>query len=274
MSTTEQRWNQFWAGHTFDGLVTKKNPETWTELVWKISLERWHEIFEQLAPGKHMLEYGCGSAKVSQYMALRGYQCTLLDLSETALNLARANFAALSLQGQFIRGDINQLGLADNEFDVVYSGGVVEFVSDIQSVIAETVRVLKPSGLFAMNIVPNKFSCQTLANVERTLVHSIKCLWRRQFREAFTSINHLPPGVSKATLKDYLRFCEIAGLTSVTGHCISPFPALSLGRRGGQCYVWLLKRFLPQWQRFNQTQRRWAEIWGIAYAIYGVKPSF
>lgn len=268
---TGPNWDHFWAGRTSDSVAVKENPETWYELVWKNNLESWHQIFERLAPGKRMLEYGCGSAKVSQYMALRGYRCTMLDYSKQALDLAKAGFDALSLEGRYIIGDIQQLGVSSDRFDVVYSGGVLEFFADIQTPIRETVRVLKPGGLFATNIVPNKFSCQTLADIERTGTHVLKSIGRRDFREAFRVVSHLPPGVSKASLQEYIQFCETAGLESVTGRCASPFPVLALGRRGDKLYTQVMKSLLAPWRRFDQSRSRWTEIWGMTYTIYGVK---
>jgi len=272
MNTTRQDWDCFWADHSPEQSRFNDDPDTWSGLVWKVGLEDWHRIFEALAPGKRMLECGCGSAKVSRYMAQRGYACTMLDYSEAAINLAKTNFKALSLPGQFIIGDISRLPFTDNHFDVIYSGGVLEFFADIQAPIREMVRVLKPGGLFAANIVPNKFSCQTLADVERTLAHSLKCVCRGRVRDAFTVLHHLPAGVSKASLRDYIRFCKTVGLTAVTGRCITPFPALSLGKRGNRLYAKLLQRLLPVWRRFNESGGCWHEFWGMAYMIYGIKP--
>jgi ubiquinone/menaquinone biosynthesis C-methylase UbiE len=266
------KWDHFWTGQEFDGVVVKEDPGNWVDLVWKVALEFWYDRFGQLAPGKRMLECGCGSAKVSQYMALQGYQCTMLDYSEQAIELAKANFHVLSLPGSFVLADLNELGLASNQFDVVYSGGVLHHFKDMAQPIKEMVRVLKPGGLFATNVIPNKFSGQTIADLERTLAHSTRNLVRGRFRDAFKVVSHVPSFyVSPATLKDYVGICEAAGLTSVTGSCTSPFPQLSLPVWGERLYASVMKRLLPQWRRFNQSQSRWTEIWGITYTIYGVK---
>lgn len=267
------KWGRFWTDHEFDGVVIKEDPASWYDLVWKVALEFWYELLEQLAPGKNMLECGCGSAKVSQYMALRGYQCTMLDYSEQAIQLAKANFHALSLDGTFALGDVNELDLAGNQFDVVYSGGVLHHFEDFERPIKEMVRVLKPGGLFAANVVPNKFSCQTIADLQRTLAHSTRNLVRGRFRDVCKRVNHISSSyyVSPASLKDYVGLCEAAGLTSVTGLCTSPFPQLSVPVWGDRLYARFMKRLLPLWQGFNQSRSRWTEMWGITYTIYGVK---
>jgi|GEM_PF-3361543 2-polyprenyl-3-methyl-5-hydroxy-6-metoxy-1,4-benzoquinol methylase len=244
MSTSRHDWEHFWEERLPEQAIFNEDPQTWNDLVWKVCLEDWYLLFQKFSPRMQLLECGCGSAKVSRYMAKRGYQCTMLDYSEEAIYLARTNFEALALTGEFVQGDVNHLPFPDGRFDVVHSGGMLEFFADIQTPIREMVRVLTPGGFFTANIVPNKFSCQTLADMERTLAHSVKCLCRGGL-DAFTVLHHLPPGVSRAALSDYVRFCEAAGLTSVTGRCITPFPALALGHWGERMYARLLQRMLP-----------------------------
>ena len=125
MTNTQEWWERFWSERIPKDVTTNKEPETWYDLVWQVAFDYWYELFEKLAPGKRMLECGCGSARVSQYMAQRGYQCTLLDSSEQALSIARRNFESLSLDGQFILGDMNALCLRDQQFDAGENAGRV-----------------------------------------------------------------------------------------------------------------------------------------------------
>ena len=273
MSEARQHWDRFWRERFPEPADFCEDPQTWSDVVWKVALEDWYSLFERLLSGKQLLECGCGSAKLSRYMAERGYRCTMLDYSEEALRLARTKFEAQALTGRFMKGDVNLLPFPDGLFDVVYSGGMLEFFPDIQAPVREMVRVLKPGGLFTANMVPNKFSCQTLADMERTLAHSVKCLCRGRFRDAFAVLHHLPQGVTRASLRDYVRCCEAAGLTSVAARCVTPFPALALGRRGDRLYARFLRRMLPLWRRFNEFPARWHETWGIAYRIHGLKPA-
>lgn len=268
----QQWWDNFWSERSPSSGVKNGKAESWTGLVWQVGLEELNELIPRLAAGKKMLECGCGQATVSRYMAIRGYDCTMLDYSNQALTLAKESFTKDSLKGEFVLGDMNSLPFADNEFDLVYTGGVLEFFANIKEPIREIVRVLKPGGLFVVNVVPNKFSCQTLADIERTLVHALKNLLLLRWREVFVRLNHLPPGVSRATLKVYISALESAGLNKVAGYGVTPFPALSLGRMGERAYVRLMKCLLPQWRRFNRSHSFWSEIWGMAYTVYGTKP--
>jgi ubiquinone/menaquinone biosynthesis C-methylase UbiE len=266
-------WNGYWSDKSSDDIVLKESAETWHELQWRINLQRWADIFQRFASGNRLLEYGCGSAKISQYMALRGYQCTMLDQSEAALSLARSSFKSLSLAGTFVLGNIRQMDFGNNEFDIAYSGGVLQYFSDPYSAIKEVVRVIRPGGLFAVDIIPRKFSCQTIGDIERTIAHLIKSVLKRKFAAAIRLVRHLPPGVRGTTLRDYIRCCQSAGLVSINGRGVSPFPALSLGAAGNRMYMRFMQRHLDAWLRFNHSASRWTEIWGIAYAIYGSKGS-
>jgi len=266
-------WDSFWNTKAVAGasLVMDGKTETWYDLVWKVGFESWYDIFTRLSPGRKMLEYGCGSAKVSQYMACRGYDCSMLDYSSAGIGLAQAAFRSLGREGCFMIGDINHLELADNQFDIAYSGGVLEFFADVRSPVREVVRVLKPGGLFAVDIVPNKFSVQTLADIERTLAGTVKNLATRRWRQAFRIVRNVETSVSTASLQVYVDCFRAAGLTGLTARCVSPFPALSLGTRGERLYGKLLKRSLGLWRAFNESPGRWTEVLGIAYRIYGVK---
>lgn len=273
LSNDHRWWDEFWTRAHGSATTAERDPETWYDLVWQVTFDYWFELFERLCPGKRMLECGCGSARVSQYMAQRGYHCTLLDRSEQGLALAKRNFDAASLKGEFVLGDIKSLGFRDGEFDVVYSGGVLEFLGDLKRPAQEMVRVLKPGDLFAANIVPPKFSIQSIADIERTAAYALRHLAGGRVRDAFRRVRQIPSEycVHPWSLQDYLGAYEAAGLVSAKGFVITPFPALALPRAGQKLYARAMKALLPQWRRFNESGSRWSRWWGIGYATHGIK---
>ena len=265
-------WNAFWNAMAVEDILARiEKPETWYDYVWKVGCESWYDVFEKLAPGKKLLEYGCGSAKTSQYMARSGYDCTMLDYSPAGLATAKKAFDSLTLKGHFILGDISRLCFDDDAFDIVFSGGVLEFFNDVQTPMCEIVRVLKPGGLFALTVVPNKFSIQTIADMEITIVQAVKNLARKRWKEAFRIFHSVEPIVSKANLQDYIRYCEAMGLTDIVARCTSPFPNLSIGSQGGRLYGKLLKHLSGTWRKFNESPRYLTEVLGITYTIYAIK---
>lgn len=266
-------WDAFWRVHNSDPLEAIADPTNWGGLSWKVSLESWEDLFSRLAPGRRLLECGCGSAVLSRYMAQRGYDCTLLDYSAEGIRIARSGFRAKGWDGRFVMGDMNRLPLRDEEFDIVFSGGVIEFFDDIERPIREMIRVLRPGGLFAANMVPRKFSVQTIADWQRTLAHSLRNLVHGKFMKAFTRVKLVPDhyNVNRATLEDYERSCRAGGLSSVVARHTTPFPVFSLPRLLAGAYAGYLRNHLSTWQRFNANPGGWKRWVGITYMVYGIK---
>jgi SAM-dependent methyltransferase len=116
-------------------------------------------------PPATMLECGCGSAEVSAAMAAQGYDCTLLDASPAALHVARRRFERRGLRATYTLGNVYQLPFPDGTFDILTSFGLLEHFADVEKVIAEMARVIRPGGMFFADIVPERFSVQTVGTV-------------------------------------------------------------------------------------------------------------
>jgi ubiquinone/menaquinone biosynthesis C-methylase UbiE len=107
--------------------------------------------------GKNLLEIGCGAGIDLVRFARGGANVSGIDLSKTAIDLARKNFEQ-SQQNADLRvmnGECMQL--ADNTFDVVYAHGVLQYTADPEKMVTEIHRVLKPGGQ-AILMVYNKHS--------------------------------------------------------------------------------------------------------------------
>ncbi len=97
---------------------------------------------------KRVLEYGCGTggAGMTWDLADRGATVTAIDISETAIALARERAThyppgVLTLE----RADAEALPFPDASFDIICGSGILHHL-DIQRAIAEVRRVLKPGG--------------------------------------------------------------------------------------------------------------------------------
>jgi SAM-dependent methyltransferase len=98
------------------------------------------------ARGRTVLEVGCGAGVDLARYARGGAQVTGVDLSASAIDLARANFEQQGLAGRFEVADGEHLPFADSSFDIVYAHGVVQYTADPQRLVDECRRVLKPGG--------------------------------------------------------------------------------------------------------------------------------
>lgn len=108
--------------------------------------------------GQRLVEVGCGIGTDLVRFARGGARVVGVDLSETALRLARRNFEVNELaQGRFILGDGSQLPLPDRSIDVLYAHGVLQYSADPRGIVTEAQRVLKPGGT-AIFMVYNRVS--------------------------------------------------------------------------------------------------------------------
>jgi ubiquinone/menaquinone biosynthesis C-methylase UbiE len=97
--------------------------------------------------GRTLLEVGCGIGTDLLRFARGGARATAVDLSETAIGLARANFDLHGMPGiQLAVANAEALPFPTEFFDVVYGHGVVQYTADPEQLIAECRRVLKPGG--------------------------------------------------------------------------------------------------------------------------------
>jgi len=98
--------------------------------------------------GQRVLEVGCGIGTDLVRFAQGGARVTGVDLSATAIDLARQNFSLHGVQAEALEvADGEALPFDPNAFDVVYAHGVLQYAADAPRLIAEAHRVLKPGGL-------------------------------------------------------------------------------------------------------------------------------
>ncbi len=109
--------------------------------------------------GRHVLEIGCGIGTDLVRFAFGGARITGVDLSETAIKLARTNVRlhTVSTDVDLRVSNGEDLPFADESFDVVYAHGVVQYTADASRLVAECHRVLRSEGQ-AIFMVYNRFS--------------------------------------------------------------------------------------------------------------------
>jgi ubiquinone/menaquinone biosynthesis C-methylase UbiE len=96
--------------------------------------------------GRQVLEVGCGAGVDLARFAKGAADVTGVDLTESAITLAKANFSQQQLPGRFEVADGEHLPFEDATFDLVYAHGVVQYTPDPQKLVDECHRVLKPGG--------------------------------------------------------------------------------------------------------------------------------
>ena len=94
---------------------------------------------------KKVLEFGCGSGIDALEFARNGADVTAVDVTENACTLTTELSKEAGVPIKVVQ--INDaLPFSDNTFDLVYSFGVLHHIPNVESVLAEIHRVLKPDG--------------------------------------------------------------------------------------------------------------------------------
>ncbi|MEQ1885744.1 MAG: class I SAM-dependent methyltransferase [Bryobacteraceae bacterium] len=97
--------------------------------------------------GASVLDYGCGPADFGLWMACRGAEVTLLDLSPAAIELGerRAKASGLSIRG--VAADASSLNmLRDEEFDLVFACAALHHTLKYPGAVDELVRIMRPGA--------------------------------------------------------------------------------------------------------------------------------
>ena len=110
-----------------------------------------------LKPGHKVLDLGSGAGNdcfVARAIVGETGWVTGLDFSEEMLEKARKNLLKTGFTNmEFVAGDIEDMPLKRDTFDVVLSNCVINLVPDKHKAFAETIRVLRPGGHFCFSDV-------------------------------------------------------------------------------------------------------------------------
>jgi len=122
--------------------------------------------FERVArslDGVRVLEVGCGGGILAESFARAGSLITGVDLSEPSLRVARRHSRSNNLVIDFAAARGESLPFADSSFDVVVSADFLEHVSDLDQVVGECARALKPGGLFLYDTINRTLRARVIA---------------------------------------------------------------------------------------------------------------
>ncbi|NJO33950.1 MAG: class I SAM-dependent methyltransferase [Rhodospirillales bacterium] len=96
--------------------------------------------------GKKVLEVGVGQGTDLMQFARAGAECYGADITQNHLSLTQKNFDLRGNRVELHEADATNLPFPDSFFDCVYSFGVMHHIPEIEAVLTEAKRVLKPGG--------------------------------------------------------------------------------------------------------------------------------
>ncbi len=110
-----------------------------------------------IQPGHYVLDLGSGAGNdcfVARAIVGEKGKVTGLDFTEAMVLKARSNNLKMGYNNvEFIKGDIENIPLPDNYFDIIVSNCVLNLVPNKHKAFAQMYRVLKPEGHFCISDV-------------------------------------------------------------------------------------------------------------------------
>lgn len=106
-----------------------------------------HEYFRfDRFAGQHVLEIGIGQGTDMMQFARAGALCHGVDITANHLTLTAEHARLRGIEVDLHEADATRLPFPDNSLDCVYSFGVLHHIPEIDQVVGEIRRVLKPGG--------------------------------------------------------------------------------------------------------------------------------
>lgn len=255
---------------------TRGDPENQIQLAFRQHWLTFQELLGPAFPGRRVLEVGCGRGSLSAYFADAGWDCTLLDISPNAIDVARKAFAAQGLKACFEIGDCLALPFSEGSYDLVFSIGLLEHFENIDRVIAEQARVLAPGGVFIGYVVPHLPN-----NIQKDyswfcdVLKAIMPATETTRKAAVFRSDTLSPPYMEAMAKAGLRNLRAEGTypLPMISHSID-FPFTLLPPAAEQVLIGHFTDMLRMRKKENGGANPWLcpEGFGQAFLVWGNKP--
>ncbi len=98
--------------------------------------------------GAKVLDIGCGGGFFAEKLVSLDLAVTGIDPSEPSIEAAREHATETGLNITYEAAPGEKIPFADHSFDIVCCCDVLEHVNDLEQVVKESARVLKPGGIY------------------------------------------------------------------------------------------------------------------------------
>jgi 2-polyprenyl-6-hydroxyphenyl methylase / 3-demethylubiquinone-9 3-methyltransferase len=119
-------------------------------------IEYFTRVLRQLGidpAGKTVVDIGCGGGLFAEEWARMGARVIGVDPSAPSLQTARAHAESQGISIDYREGTGEKLPLEDASVDIACCVDVLEHVSNLDAVLAETARVLRPGGVYLFDTI-------------------------------------------------------------------------------------------------------------------------
>ena len=150
----------------------------------EIELEHVHRyaFARQFSIDKIVLDIACGEGYGTAILAETAHQVIGVDISQEAVRHASKRYLRPNIE--FKRGSCADIPVSNSSVDVVVSFETIEHQGEIECMMKEVKRVLKPSGILVLSS-PEKYEYSVFP--EYTNPYHVKELYRHEFEDLISS---------------------------------------------------------------------------------------
>ncbi|MCI0777860.1 MAG: 3-demethylubiquinone-9 3-O-methyltransferase [Chloroflexi bacterium] len=112
--------------------------------------------------GQRLLEIGCGGGLMAEEYAKREASVTAVDRSASSIAIAAKHARTSGLKIAYAPSVGERLPFNNGSFDAVLSADTLEHVDDVDLVVSEAARVLRPGGRFVYDTVNRTWKSRLL----------------------------------------------------------------------------------------------------------------
>jgi len=159
--------------------------------------------------GKKILDAGCGSGIYSTLLAQKGAVVTGVDISSKMIEIAKKELPG-KVAVTYLVGDLYDLPVKDQEFDIIVCAYVLENVEKLAPVFAEFNRVLKSKGNCVFSISHPLRANSKKIEKDGKQVWQVEDYFDRSLRHSDFGNGMIVPKY-KRTLEDYVTALSGAG---------------------------------------------------------------
>ena len=144
----------------------------------KSTIEKWVGKSE----GKSALDLGCGSGTTAFVLSKLGFNVTGVDISETAIGMAKDLALEQSLEIKFEIGDVLQLEKMQQKFDLIYDSHCfhcIVFDDDRDRVLEGVKNSLSSTGIFILDTMAHSDEFDITGGAESLRFDGDYILWHK-----------------------------------------------------------------------------------------------
>jgi SAM-dependent methyltransferase len=137
-------------------------------------LEQRLHLFERsllaaVPPPADVLDLGCGTGHLAAHLANLGYRLTACDVADRMVDAARHAFPRVA-DWRLLPAGWTHLPFESGQFGAIVASSVLEYVTDLPAVLAESSRVLAPKGELIVTVPNLKGALRKAESLLRPLV--------------------------------------------------------------------------------------------------------